>query len=459
MQTTTKPNKFNTQTNTSKGFVKPRRLLELERSGEVSVQQGDWLINSLNPFADYLITPTGMPDTSTEHTVVKTVQKTMTISRPSTLLEGETWDLFICTLPVDFTGPNPDSNRAAEFETQFSGSTASTTELARVHPVGVLSSYRCRNGLNPIPWAQSYAVNDTFFSMLNMNDAWTTAGSYRYTSFGYEVTNVTPALYRGGSLVSFRKETSTPAKTFIAVDFNALNTQSVPLEIFSGYPFDYSSCLRIPGAKQWNAEEGAYVVCTFDEDAKQFNTSNAGSFLAIQPSGAGINVTEPGVYYGTVPFTQSRMIAKTHLDMSGVYCSGLSFESVITVTVKCIMEIVPANTSELIDFIRPGVIGNSKLDDVYSAMKAQLPPAVKRDANDLGTFFATVTDILTPVLSMAFPRFAPVINTVGGAVSSALTKPSKTEETNTKLTKREKLLTKDLRESVDKIKQELKKKK
>jgi hypothetical protein len=75
-----------------------RKLDALERSGKLSRQGKDWLIQAVDPYHDSDIEPTGYPDTYIAGNLVQLVKLQLTITKDSTLPAGN-WDCMINNLP------------------------------------------------------------------------------------------------------------------------------------------------------------------------------------------------------------------------------------------------------------------------------------------------------------------------------------------------------------------------
>lgn len=390
---------------------KPKSLMNLVRRNQVTSDQADWFVNALNPFADYRQTPAGVPSDDTFQTAVKSVQKTMTIGKPVGLPAGATWDLVVCNLPIDAANLGLNSSNCFFGSTDLNGNTTLTKPGGVDTQFGTLMASSIQTGGNPIPWSSSFAITSEL-NFLSLNDAWAGEGSMRIAAFGFEVVDVSPALYRGGTLTAFRQESAGGVDFFGTVTGTTAVAQDKFMTHFAGYPRDLSECMRIPGSLQWGAEEGSYHVCTFDEHLREFESPTPQSVFTTAGTTLG-QATQNTFVAGMDSGVTAQSVVKTHLDMSGSYLSGLNESAVITITLHAVVEIVPRTSSVMIDFVKPGVPGNSRLMSTYATVKNDLPAAVVKDDNDAGDFFKTMVNLMTPALSVAFPEFSPLIGGAG----------------------------------------------
>lgn len=375
----------------------------------------DWLINAVNPFPDYRSTPAGVPSLGVSVSAVKTLQKTMTITKPATLPAGSKWDAFVFTSPMDNAAvpafPLSEAFYCSYDRAGYTTGLVAFGAAATPAGMGVLNCFTVASGGNPIPWSTTAVLTAEKHS-INMADAWAGQGTFRLASFGYEIVDVTPALYRGGTMVSFRQEVN-EIRTVVPVVGTTAVTNTHALSFYTGLPDTYAQCLRIPGSVQWNVEEGAYVVCTFNTDMERFECPISYEGAVMGTNTLGVAAATNGVYMGANPGVNQYNTAKTHLDMSGNYLKGLDENAVITITFHAVLEIIPNVNSVMIDFIKPTTTYNPELLQVYARAKADLPAASVKADNDAGDAFKKILGVLAPVLSAVFPAFSPLIQ--GGA--------------------------------------------
>lgn len=369
-------------------------------------------MNAVNPFADYHQTPAGVPSEDTFQTAVKTVQKTITLTKPSGLPAGAKWDVFICNLPID--SASTDGGLPGNYF--FDNLSASGANTGRQPPGGfdteggiLMASALESGGVNsPIPWAPNFVGNDVQLRFLSLNDAWAGEGSMRIASFGFEVVDMTPVLHAGGSILMFRQESAGGVEQVSAIRGSTALLETSIVHHYGGYPVSAAECMRIPGSLQWNVTEGAYQVCTFDEHMKEFESATPLSGWTVGARAMG-TVAQNVLAAGTDPAVDAGNIVKTHLDMSGSYLQGLHEEAVIVLTMHAVIEIIPRTSSVMIDFVKPGVPASPRLTATYATIKNDIPSAVPKADNDLGDFFKKMTKVMGPVLSTMFPEFSPLI--------------------------------------------------
>jgi hypothetical protein len=278
------------------------------------------------------------------------------------------------------------------------------------------------------PFSPDFNSADTFTQSISLADAWLGQGAYRLSSCRWEITDNTPALYVGGNLTCFRKDSMADHKTFLirTPAFAGLSDVYPAVDnctLYSGFPSSMEDAYRVPGSTSWNFKEGCYVVGTFNDHLEDFETldpfgtcilsaglQNDAGFTSTMVVGGipGDPLTLDGRLRYPNPWT------KTHLNHSGAYCTGLAKEVVFVLSMKVDMEIIPNAQSVLVDFIKPGVPASPGLRQLYSAMSMQIPPAVVRADNDAGDFFKKMIGVAAPLVSKIFPPAAPFVAPISG---------------------------------------------
>jgi len=430
----------------------PSSLASLVEDQAMPESSAHWLINSVNPFPDYAQRAVGIPCRGLSDSVVKTVQKTLRLTKPNfpDLPPSTLWDVLILTMPFDSAGTlvlPADTVLFGQVTFQYDLVNNNVSRGIDNSRLGVIMCFACPAGANPIPWSNSFAINATYVSSISLGDAWAEAGACRIVALGFEVDNVTPALYRGGNVFTFRQEMSEPTDTYAAIEgLDGATFEAVMVKSWANVPADPDEVYRIPGSHQWNAELGCYVVATFNTAKDRLERGNSGKVgYCISEKSPPTRTVANTLKCGYDPPLHSEAVYETHLDMSGAYFTGLAPESVLIVTLKSTIEIIPDVGDDLIDFLQPTTPFDPKVDMAYELMKAALPPGVPKRDNDAGDFFKGLIDVLEPALSFVFPEFSPLIVGAGELGKSFIDKGKS-------LKKQKKPIHRDISEVTDKFK-------
>lgn len=407
-------------------------LDKLVQKKAVSSLASTWFKNAINPFPDYGTEAAGIPSKSTTQSIVKKVQKTISIQVPP-FASTSPFDVFVCLMPFDAAAST--ATLTPPGQTTYITTTGGVVQ-GQAGPVNgqlfpaVLSIWSGTTnttvpGTGVIPWDPAFNNATVEFAGLTLADAWVNEGACRIAGIGFEVVNTTPALYVGGTVTTFRVESG--RQEFnpglyggIATATGLARWPNVAQQnvLFSGYPRNATECYRVPGSRIWNAKDGVYAVGSFDDFSEHFESSdNASLYMAtalpINGVSFGMDNTVWGGNINVSAITASQVqspVVLTHLDMSGAYFSSLQPQSTLQVTLHAYLEITPTTSSVLIDFVKPSTPWEPELLQVFSETMCALPPAVPQGENDAQDFFRKVVQIASPMLSMAFPEFAGPIN-------------------------------------------------
>lgn len=389
-----------------------------------------WMKAALDPFHDFDIAVTGIPDNDSQHSVVQVVPHVLTLRAPDNLEVGETWSAHICSLPIGNTVPVNSWNqlnavdtikRTGETESQ-AGVLGTVTVISHGDNPGVdapNSSFPAHSefpGGNPADYGN---VKRTFQAVSPDDD--NTTSMKKVIAGGFEVHNDTPELYKGGSVTVYQTPQSS-TNGWEEIDDAFLTSSRATSQICRQPPANRDRAVATPSSRTWEAKDGCYVPLRLGDDThygtaapRRFQTSDLDNSLQIpgQPINMGYvqtPSTETGFLSGTLA------IRPLDIETTGAYFSGLSQETVLTLTVKFLMEVAPTTANkQLLYSASPTPLYCPRALETYHQIVRDLPPGVKVDYNDKGDWFRMVTKAMADTAMALAPAVAG-INPGAGAV-------------------------------------------
>lgn len=371
----------------------------------------DWLTGALDPFHDFQFTPEGLPDQFAGSTVVQFIKRKITINAPTTLVAGDKWDAHI------FISPTMVSRA-------FQGCTSSPGTLnsdgAYTHQLGTVSVVKVKSGTPTLPNTIPFPPPAVFQAqVLSPCDNGNDFSLMRVIGGGFEIHNDTAELYKNGSVVVYAQPTQRD------IDYGVANFVGSPQHQGNWYrtrspPATVSDATSNINSVTWSAAEGCYVPFLLDMEDMDFRQATAipmvmnkvdssldyaftpaiTNSLAATGDDSNIKASEPMRYAG--------------LETTGAYFTGLSFESILTLDVRFIVEIAPtpANTT-LISLATPSSEYDPEALVLYSRACRELPAGVKVSMNAGGDWWK--------IVSGAINYAAPIVAKMGpyGAAISA----------------------------------------
>lgn len=376
----------------------------LVETNVLSESGGNWLRTYLDPFNDYQATPTGFPDSTSSLSLVRLIVNTSTVSAPA----AGNWDCLICSTPI-----NTDNYVAAIPATKNSIGWAYDHAAANTNLGGFVIS-KADTGTDLWPANSGFAAtfaaaNGDWTPLPNRQD---TDGG-RLVAQGFEIRNTTAELYKNGSVITGEVPNVRTVRVVHTSDTNAAPLTDGPVlgEEFLGMPHNAGQAIRYPNALQWKAAEGTYNICHMsdinpgraEEDRGLVNIGGCASLPAAD-----------GALNGTA-FPQFPLYETNNFNQSYAYFTGLSPETVLTVTTKSYYEIFPEHGSSMIREAKP----SPPLD--YAAMKlasmivSGAPIAVPVGMNATGDYFRMIKKMIGSLL----PYLPPVLGMVDPALGIA----------------------------------------
>lgn len=382
----------------------------------------DFLIAALDPYHDREFDiPKGYPDACTEKSVVRCFNFTTTIAAPEGV--ASTWDCIINNSP--FLG-------ARSMKITSDAGTSRQNNLIVENIDGAV-------GYKPGVWARRFLNIDSYIpngtGVVNYAEtefpsifgpAATTGfqlsasqlgGIGRIVGCGFEVHNVTPELYRAGTVTigevpqsdttcafCFMNQDRAPVVVDSAPSSNTFyeRVYNVPVTVRPQIcrPSSSADLMVIPGSVQWEAAKGAYVVLGL-----QSATSNEPSPVDyVQPlwwnsevseTGSDVNESNLGVIptdplaTGLSGRCSAAPVKWTSLATKCAYFTGLSPETKLTINVRIFYESFPSNREyDILTLATPSAQYDPHAIELYQRCLTHLPVGVPVGMNGLGEWFA-----------------------------------------------------------------------
>lgn len=393
-----------------------------------------WLKTALDPFHDYDVSIAGIPDNDSQPSVVQVIPITTTLTAPPNLSVGETWSAQIVTLPltntvmggsffaIDEGAPTGQGARRSQDGSQFYN--LGTVTVVR-HGDNV-------SGQHNQAWSHSLseAEENTFGDPARVSDAFSidtggTKGIKKLIAGGFEVHNDTAALYKQGSVTAFSaSQFVAPLSVGFVANGTAAALDTTASRSFRQPPANRQEAASHPSSRTWEAAEGCYVPIRLGDTTHYQGAQSAVYHHArhnqLFDSNCGFqqNMESFGV-----PYTGSFVGRFRHADieMTGAYFSGLSQETVLTLTIKFVVEIAPsASDAQLMYMMSPTPEYCPKAIEMYHAAVRSLPPGVPVNMNNKGDWYRMVTKALDAAAPVILPLVAAASPSAAAIASAAL---------------------------------------
>ena len=375
-----------------------------------------------DPYHDYNLQATGFPDGQAAFTCVRRFQGLTTITCPFVLGAGEKWRFTVFT-----TGLHQVSNLlGGSFSNGLIVETGGTSAFG---PVTVKYDHlSASNSLIAVIYqALGPAGDATSTSALDRS---------RIVSLGFELHNVTPELYRGGSLTSYRMNASTEP---VMCRYQPLTPANVIYpycgQLLANLPVDTVTTATLPNVRTWEAAAGVYAVALPPANNPFSSPSGDNKILATYFANGSNNLTQtcfitPKLEFG--PFSGTGSILNNVGTLSSVFTDT---HTVFTLDYRMILETQTVGLSPLIAFSTKPVPYDRVFLKLYKNMLSTIPSAVPVGFNDAGEWFRRIMKIASaalPLIANVLPPQAKAIATVAGPVMGLLSQAgaSKQKEPN-----------------------------
>ncbi len=380
-------------------------LDRLEKSVGLTSDGRDWLIAAADPFHDKDLSLAGYPDLTTASTVVQLVKKSFQITVPTSgngsVASGNNWDCSITLFPMSQLFP------VSAKGTITNAGAYTNSGVQVVQAGGCCIAAGPQSGLlwptvgNDAPTATYTGVGWSEYAK----------GNVRVIGMGFEVINSTANINKQGQVTAYRMPNIvTPQSCYVTSGTTPAVQVPGSFNLSRFPPASLAEAELLYGSRSWAAEEGAYVVSRLTDTTNPLLQPST-----IQPVftayDQNANDTTPITVFSNVapnlPFGQ---MASSNFDLSGVYFTGLSYSTTLTVHVRWILERMPGpREADLVVLATPSAPYDSVALELYTRCMRDMPPGVMRSENPLGEWFKQALS--------AASEFLP---TVGAALNNAL---------------------------------------
>lgn len=397
---------------------------ELVRSGKTKTDAACWARCAVDPYHDFPVRPRGVPDGKLTQSVVKCVQKSISISPPTSLAEGETWQALIWNSPFD-------ADRGLDSHWMAIDGGGIFRDDSAVGRLGLVNAQTGHSNENIFPASATFGT--VFGSLHSMSAEDAINGKSRLLSLGFELTNVGPELFKSGNLIACRRSIGQPSATQGYLDTNP--TVGKVCYVYTGMPENETDMFRTPGAKSWEAKYGAYAVTTpasSDYPMRSLHTTSTPCFYTNQ----GVNPDTEANGFGYI----ANNWRQTDRDVSLIHLNGLHADSSFILTMRAYVEMQPTFGSTEIDHIQQTPAEDQAILELVHDIQRRMPPACHVGDNDGGDWFRFISGAARSIVPAVFPQTAaafkitePMLASMTARIATKLDDKSKAKVKKTPL--------------------------
>lgn len=386
------------------------KLFDKETSGTGITPVGrEWLRIALDPFCDEVERCPGFPDPKGGQSLVYPVRRTITVKKPDLLVGLDPLGSWDCHISMTGLLSTHELNKGillnAKDTPNFQLGSSSSVPKGKIGSVMITSVLTGEPTSVDIDPGKTMVDNRTSVQALSpiivdpsTGDAendFLERGRFREIARGIEVVNVTPMLTRGGSVTVY--DTQAAPEQYIINPFAGVSNTGAQCHMTRAPPSLVGDAMLYNGARQWNAELGAYQIATFsDLDLKAPQPHHGDFFL----SGADVVVGGTSLALAPVlhisPFvapgdTRTYTIQVSPTSTKGLYFTGLSKETVLVVNLRSLLEVFPTIDQEIAMLAAtPSPEYDPVALQMYHKVARAMPPAVPVRENAFGDWFRKV---------------------------------------------------------------------
>lgn len=355
-----------------------------------------YLIAVTDIFHDSPYNVIGRPSLSNQLQNTTTINLERTFSNTDFGLAGN-WDCNFVSLPF-ITPTFLNSCNDAGFEVISPTATPHSNLIG-----GVVVSGATPGAPTFMPGSTNTSVNALNYFFPN----WTSSGTYpinrvfyEILSIGLEIQNVTPDIYKGGTVVRYRLPTQGREANILQYHGGAYQPMT-PFFCYPMPPTSSSQATAIPTSNIDKAAEGSYQMHTIQDQVSDYYISgNGGVFLS---NADGTSTLDGNSWITDLDQTNPPLV-RGDFDIVGSYFTGLTPETLLTLRYRIIVSTVPTTVNQqLLALAKTSPDANFKLESLISHLQAEFPAGVPVSMNPKGEWFKKVLKIGKKVLPKALP--------------------------------------------------------
>lgn len=404
-----------------------RALMQKLVNGRVISPSGaDWAIIAADPFHDDVLPNLcGYPQEGVNgQSVVLKVPYQMTITSPTALPDGQTWQFMLTSYPwLDGIGGSPTSlvpYRAYGNHLTNTGATSPTSNIA-----SSISIYKGPDGTDLGPFNVGLTGNDPVVQGMSLEAPYT-KGPHRLISWGIEVYDTTAVIDRQGTCTVWRQNTNTVDKTSWMKATATIPGPANRIGVMAGViirrpPRNISEANKLAGTKSWKSEDGCYLVCTMNSNdicIKQADDTQPVLYLTdvqAEPRVAGTFsevLSGPEIINNAGTGTDSIISPQMLWDfqpynMSGCFFTGLKKGATFLVRTVFYVERFPTpDEPDIVLVTKPSATYDPMALEIYDQMLHRMPPGVPVADNGLGEWFFDGVNAAVSWLGQKLPSFS-----------------------------------------------------
>jgi hypothetical protein len=401
-------------------------LNALTASKELSQLGSDWVTQTLDPFHDWQILPSGYPDTTAGQSFIQAVTLTKT-----TTIDLVPKDIHIFTLPQltqrtywQFASATPTYQGATSF---------TAIPYGNLGPVNIVTTTA---GMPSMPyydpavnlWVGINSPLDPSFNVTSFDFSPYLVGESRLVSLAFEVHNTTAELLKSGSVVTYRSPQSLTKSQYVFGE-----PADYPEKSYNVYrsvlpPANSAEALLLAGSQQWEAYDGAYSVATLcakenpAAESDYIDQMYEPNYTAPDANGISGIILAPRENELFPNFQNPVQV--TPWNTNGAYFAGLQVGTVLNITVRAYIECFPEpDQKSYLSLTRPSCPFDPLALELYSRAAYVMKPATKVGNNAGGDHWRMVKSVLAEVA----PKISKVIAPVEGIVRAVRKKKGNVE--------------------------------
>lgn len=408
-----------------------------------------WLVAALDPFHDYRLKPEGFPDLVSSNSIVQIHNYSIDVSAPASA-GGNNWDCSVIYTGLDAypTAGVPVLDAAKPFCGALEYDHADLATLRRINSLTVITD-ATGVALNP--------ANSTgdFYGLPSFRSS----QQGRLIGVAVEVHNTTAEMYRQGSMsVAMLPPTADDVQSMTLIDTNVAPqyTKDFQCDSSTYLPSYIADVKSVPQAGTWEARKGVYMIPRLSKGninptsatpnrstLVRYKTAGGSAACVTVPQFVEATISAMPYYHGFGSSSFSPMCA---------FFSGLSDQTTLTVTFRCIVEYFPTVSSEMISLTTPSARHDPKALAAYCAVAESAPYAVPVGNNASGDYFRDVVEAAAQVIPYVRTFYSagkaivsavrPVAQNVGRAIAD-LSAQSRARREERKARKQSKLVSRN----------------